>query len=63
MKKYPVFTTNLDRTLAFMEGIHAFDSGWQRGQNPYINRNDDLMRAWWMGWDQAEGEENTNSDR
>ena len=58
MKEIPEVITNLERTIAFMEGIHAFDEGRRRGHNPYIGINEDLMRAWWCGWDQAEEEKN-----
>ncbi len=57
MKKIPKVITNLERTIAFMEGIHAFDKGCLRGHNPYIGTNEELMRAWWHGWDQAQEEE------
>ena len=58
MKSIPKVVTNLERTIAYMEGIHAFDEGRRREHNPYIHRNEELMRAWWYGWDRAHEEEN-----
>jgi hypothetical protein len=57
MKKIPETITSLEKSLAFMEGIHAFDEGLSRSSNPYIGRNEELMRAWWCGWDQAHEED------
>ena len=42
-----------------MEGIYAFDEGSRREHNPYINRNEELMRAWWHGWDRADEEKSS----
>lgn len=61
MKKIPAKITSLEKSLAFMEGIHAFDEGLSRGNNPYIDGNEELMQAWWNGWDQACGEENSSN--
>jgi hypothetical protein len=58
MKKLPNVITNLERSIALMEGIHAFDTGVPREHNPYIGRSDELMHIWWAGWDQAQGEAN-----
>jgi len=60
MKQIPDVITNLERTIAFMEGIYAFDEGKWRGHNPYVGLNEDLMRAWWSGWDQAAEEKCTH---
>ena len=59
MKNIPKVITNLERTIAYMEGIYAFDEGRRREQNPYTHRNEVLMRAWWSGWDRAHEEKNT----
>jgi ribosome modulation factor len=58
MKTIPKVITNLERAIAFMEGIQAFDEGTRRDHNPYTGRSDELMQAWWNGWDQAYEEEN-----
>jgi hypothetical protein len=53
IKKIPDNITSLDKAIAYMEGLRAFDEGLQREDNPYQNINEDLMWAWWNGWDIA----------
>ena len=62
MKNIPKVITNLERIIAYMEGIRAFDEGSRREQNPYLNQNEELMRAWWHGWDQADEEKSSGNN-
>jgi len=55
--------THTERKSVYVDGRQAFEEYTPRGYNPHSRSNLTLAVSWWHGWDTAEEEKESKSQR